>query len=76
MDFKIKIEDEFNQGSQYINKWLVKFDINNTPIFTDNEDEAGIFSIGLKSMEQVYPNLEKLYDGFDLVGTPINTKVK
>ena len=68
--FKIKIEEKFNPKSEIVGKWFVKYDSDNDkPLFTDNEDEAGIFVADFNDKMALY--LMALDDRFGYKGTPI-----
>lgn len=70
--FKIIIEEEFNPDSDMIGKWFVEYDkVNNKPIFTDNEEEAGIFVADFEADNALYGNLMALADRFGYKGSPI-----
>ena len=68
--FKIIIEEEFN--SDMVGKWFVGYDkINDKPLFTTNEEEAGIFVADFEADNALYGNLMALVDRFGYKGTPI-----
>ena len=70
--FKIKIEEEFNTGSEMIRKWFVKYDSDNDrPLFSDKEEEGGVFVIDMDHKDALMGNLMALYDRFGYKGTPI-----
>ncbi len=70
--FKIKIEEEFNKKSKDVGKWFVKYDSDtDRPIFTENENRAGIFVPDFNHKNALYGNLMALYDRFGIQGTPV-----
>lgn len=70
--YKIIIEEEWNPNSKYIGKWFVGYDLNKRgPIFTDNEEEAGVFVDNMHAHNAVYGNLMALYGQYGIKGTPI-----
>jgi hypothetical protein len=71
MEFKIKIEEEFNKGNKHVGEWFVKYE-HPKPIFTKNEDEAGIFVLDFAAFNAVYGNLMALEDRYGIKGTPID----
>lgn len=74
--FKIKIEEKFNPKSDMIGKWFIKYDLDNDkPLFTDNEDDAGIFVSNFNDKNALYGNLMALSDRFGYKGTPIPLNV-
>jgi hypothetical protein len=74
--FKIKIEKEFNPTSDMIGKWFVKYNAEiSKPIFTDEEENAGIFVPDFNSDNALYGNLMALNDRFGIKGTPVPLNV-
>ena len=73
--FKIKIEEKFNPQSYQscmIGKWFVKYDSStDSPVFTDNESEAGIFVPEFEPDNSLWCNLMALSDRFGYKGSPI-----
>lgn len=71
--FKIKIQEEFNTKSDMIGKWFIKYDTNNDkPLFTDNEEEAGIFINDPNQKNDAFCNLMALNDRFGYKGTLVS----
>jgi hypothetical protein len=70
--FKIKIEKEFNPSSDKCGQWFVKYDSeSDSPVFTENENEAGIFIMDSSSKNDFMGNLMALADRFGYKGTPV-----
>lgn len=80
--FKIKIERRFNckkflwftyAPHPMIDKWFVGYDPEkDTPVFSDDVNEAGLFVVEHKADNAVYGNLMALNDRFGIRGTPIH----
>lgn len=72
MEYKIKIEEKFNPGNSKVGQWFVKYDRSiDEPIFTENENKAGIFVSNFNADNSLHGNMMALYDRFGYKGTSV-----